>query len=62
MSLPVSNPHPQLPRIEYVRVFDLAHAALLAWSPTVVTSLSVSSPAGLCGHASDVSLVPIPFS
>lgn len=51
--LPVSTVKPGLPGIEYVHIFDVAHAALLGWSPNVAASLAMQLD-GLTGQACDV--------
>lgn len=51
-ALPAATVQPEMPGSEYVRVFDLVHAAVLRWSPNVAMAVSGGVP-GLGGAADD---------
>ena len=51
-ALPVATVQPELPGSEYVRLFDVVHAAVLHWSPNVVAATADTVP-GLSGDADD---------
>ena len=51
-ALPAATVQPEMPGSEYVRVFDLVHAAVLRWSPNVNKAVSGGVP-GLGGAADD---------
>ena len=51
-ALPAATVQPEMPGSEYVRVFDLVHAAVLRWSPNVNKAVS-GGVAGLGGAADD---------
>jgi hypothetical protein len=51
-ALPPATVQAELPGGEYIRVFDLVHAAVLRWSPNVTAAAPVPVP-GLSGAPSD---------
>lgn len=50
--LPPATVQPELPGSEYVRLFDVVHAAVLHWSPHVAAATAGAVP-GLSGDADD---------
>jgi hypothetical protein len=53
-ALPAATVEPELPGLEYVRVFDLVHAAVLRWSPNVIAAGGLVP--GLAGDVGDCPL------
>jgi hypothetical protein len=54
-ALPPATVELELPGSEYVRLFDVAHAAVLRWSPNVMAATAGAVP-GLSGAATDCAL------